>query len=344
MGKTILRITLIGFLIAGFLGYQKYKDVFGAVVPANLANTFVEIPTNSSFEEVVRRLKANNIIQEESSFAWVADYMKYRKPTMRAGRFEVESGWSNYELIRHLRAGKQSPVNVVFNHAWTIEDAIGKIATFIEPDSAAIAELLTDETYIQELGYTKEDIMTLLIPNTYQFFWNTSPEDFVKRMVKEHTAFWDKNNRQNKAKVLGLSPKEVYTLASIVERETQKNDEKRRMAGVYHNRLITKGWKLEADPTVKFATKDFGLRRILNKHLAIDSPYNTYKYPGLPPGPISMASIASIDAVLNRESHKYMFFCAKGDGSGYHNFAKTLSQHNVNAANYRRNLRKRGVW
>jgi len=310
MGKTILRIALVGLVIAGFFGYQKYTEIFGPAVPNDLANTFVEIPSNSNFEEVAMLLQSNNIIQDKSAFTWLADQMKYKRSSMRAGRFEIEPGWSNYDLIRHLRGGKQSPVNVVFNHAWTVEDAF----------------------------------MSLLIPNTYQVFWNTSAEDFVQRMVKEHKAFWKKNNRLSKAETLGLTPKEVYTLASIVERETRKNDEKKRVAGVYYNRLKTKGWRLEADPTVKYATGDFGLRRILNKHLEIDSPYNTYKYPGLPPGPISMASIASIDAVLNVEDHQYMFFCAKGDGSGYHNFAKTLSQHNANAAKYRRNMRKSGAW
>ena len=166
----------------------------------------------------------------------------------------------------------------------------------------------------------------------------------MERMKKEHATFWEKNNRAAKAEKLDLTPEEVYILASIVERETLKNDEKKRMAGVYYNRLKTKGWRLEADPTVKFAIGDFGLRRILNKHLAYDSPYNTYKYGGLPPGPISMASIASIDAVLNVEDHDYMFFCAKGDGSGYHNFAKSLKQHNRNAAIYRANMRKSGAW
>ena len=157
------------------------------------------------------------------------------------------------------------------------------------------------------------------------------------------TIFWEKDNRKAKSEKLGLTPNEVYTLASIVERETLQNDEKKRMAGVYYNRL-KKNWKLEADPTVKFAMSDFALRRILNQHLEFDSPFNTYKNLGLPPGPISMASIASIDAVLNVEEHDYMFFCSKGDGSGYHSYAKSLAQHNRNAAIYRSNMRKSGAW
>ena len=344
LAKTILTIIAVGVLVAGFFGYEKYQEVFGPSVPSNLTDSFVEIPTNSSFEEVVSILQSKDLIKKESAFRWIAEYMKYPRSSMRAGRFEIQPDWSNYDLIRHLRGGKQIPVDLVFNHAWKIENVAGKVAQFIEPDSAAIAALLTDKDYIKGLGYDEKDIMTLFIPNTYEFFWNTSPQDFIERMVKEHKAFWEKNNRLAKAKKIGLSAKETYTLASIVERETRQNDEKQRVAGVYYNRLNTKGWKLEADPTVKFATGDFGLRRILNKHLAIDSPYNTYKYPGLPPGPISMASISSIDAVLNVEDHKYMFFCARGDGSGYHNFARTLAQHNTNAAKYRRNMRASGAW
>lgn len=342
--KIILTIITLGILVAVFFGYEKYQEIYGPSVPNNLTDTFVEIPTNSSFEEVVSILQSKKLIKKETAFRWVAERMKYPRSSMRAGRFEIEPGWSNYNLIRHLRGGKQSPVDLVFNHAWTVNDVAGKVATFIEPDSIAIASLLTDPDYIKEIGYTSDNIMTLFIPNTYEFFWNTSPQDFIKRMIKENKTFWSKNGRIAKSKSLGLTPRETYTLASIVERETRQKDEKARVAGVYYNRLNKKGWKLEADPTVKYATKDFGLRRILNKHLAIDSPYNTYKYPGLPPGPISMASISSIDAVLNVEDHKYMFFCARGDGSGYHNFAKTLAQHNANAAKYRRNMRASGAW
>lgn len=344
LGRNILGILLLVLLIAGVVGYQKYRDVFGPTIPQTIVDKSINIPTNSNFEEVVDLLKEKQLIKNESAFRWVANYMKYPRSSMRSGRFEIQPGWSNYELVRHLRGGKQSPTKVVFNHAWTVDNVAAKVATFIEPDSAALATLFRDEAYLQELGFNSMDLMTLFIPNTYEFFWNTSPQQFMERMLKEQQAFWSKNNRAQKAESLGLSPMEVYTLASIVERETQQKSEKPRVAGVYYNRLTTKGWKLEADPTVKFATGDFGLKRILNKHLALDSPYNTYRNPGLPPGPISMASISSIDAVLNVEEHKYMFFCARGDGSGYHNFARTLAQHNANAVKYRKNMRASGAW
>lgn len=344
LARIILTLTFAGVLIATVIGYEKYQEIFGMNVPKDLEETTVTIPTNSSFEEVVDILNNQKVIMEEDSFRWVANRMKYPKTTMRSGKFKVKKGWSNYDLIKHLRAGKQETVKLVFNHAWTVKNVAAKVAEFIEPDSTDLANVFLDENYISSLGFTKDNLMSLFIPNTYDFFWNTSPTKFMERMKKEHNSFWQKNGRAQKAKDLDLSPEQVYILASIVERETLQNGEKKRMAGVYYNRLKTKGWRLEADPTVKFAIGDFALRRILNEHLQFDSPYNTYKYGGLPPGPISMASIASIDAVLNVESHDYMFFCAKGDGSGYHNFAKSLSQHNRNAALYRSNMRKSGAW
>ncbi len=344
LAKIILTLTFVGVLVATILGYQKYQEIFGVGVPKAIGETTIEIPTNTSFEEVVDILKNKNLVAHEKAFRWVAEKMKYPRNPMRSGKFKIQPGWSNYELIQHLRGGKQETVKLVFNSAWTVKNVAAKVAQFIEPDSSDLATLFMNEQFIADLGFTPATLMSLFIPNTYDFFWNTSPAKFMERMKKEHASFWAKNNRAAKAKQLELTPEEVYILASIVERETLQNGEKKRMAGVYYNRLKTKGWRLEADPTVKFAIGDFALRRILNKHLAYDSPYNTYKYGGLPPGPISMASIASIDAVLNVESHDYMFFCAKGDGSGYHNFAKSLKQHNRNAAIYRANMRKSGAW
>ncbi len=344
LAKIILTITFVGVLVATIFGYQKYKEIFGTSVPKAVGETTIEIPTNSSFEEVVGILKGKGLVSHEDAFRWVADRMKYPRNPMRSGKYKIQPGWSNYELIQHLRGGKQETVKLVFNSAWTVKNVAAKVAQFIEPDSSELVNLFMNEQFIGDLGYTPATLMSLFIPNTYDFFWNTSPAKFMERMKKENDIFWSKNNRAEKAKKLDLTRNEVYALASIVERETLQNGEKKRMAGVYYNRLKTRGWRLEADPTVKFAVGDFGLRRILNKHLQIDSPYNTYKNQGLPPGPISMASIASIDAVLNVESHDYMFFCAKGDGSGYHNFAKDLKQHNRNAAIYRNNMRKSGAW
>ena len=342
--KKIFLYFFIGLLILftgiSFFIYQKY--IVGPNVPKGLPETYIHIPTNSSFDEVVELLKTEGIIKDEASFRWFAEYMKYQRDPMRAGRFKIQPAWSNIELIRHLRNGKQAPVKLVLNNERLIEEVAAKVARFIEPDSLEMITLLQDETYLEQIGYTNETLMSLFIPNTYEFFWNTTPEKFMERMIKEHDGFWQKDNRLEKATAINLSPAEVYTLASIVERETTQNTEKPRMAGVYLNRL-EKGMLLQADPTSVFARRDFSARRVTDYHTKFDSPYNTYLYKGLPPGPISMASISSIDAVLNAEKHDYVYFCAKGDGSGLHNFAKTLAAHNQNASIYRRNLRKRGL-
>lgn len=342
--KPAIRIIAISVSVIclgiGLFFYNKYMR--GTSVPSELENPYVFIPTNSSFEDVVQTLNDQSIIQDESVFRWLADYMKYEKDPMRAGHFKIKPGWSVVQLIRHLRNGNQEPMGVVLTNERLLEDVAAKTARFLESDSTAFIDYFLDEDQLNENGYTKETLMSLFIPNTYQMFWNTTPEGFIKRMVREHNNFWNQENRREKAKKLDLTEAEVYTLASIVEKETQQNQEKKRMAGVYYNRL-QKGMRLQADPTVVFATRDFNTRRVLNRHLEVESPYNTYKYKGLPPGPIAMASISSLDAVLNLEDHDYIFFCAKGDGSGLHAFAKTLEGHNRNARNYRINLRKRGL-
>jgi UPF0755 protein len=194
---------------------------------------------------------------------------------------------------------------------------------------------------LTELGFTAENLMTIFIPNTYEMYWNTDAKTFLKRMLKEHDAFWDKNNRRAKAQALGLTIEEIYALASIVERETNALPEKPTIAGVYLNRLRI-NMPLQADPTCVFATRDFETHRVTQFHTTFDSPYNTYIHTGLPPGPISMAAIPTLDAVLNPEKHKYLYFCAKPDDSGTHAFASTLQGHNVNVDKFRVWMRQRG--
>ena len=320
--------------------YHKY--VTEARIPSDLEEYVIQIPTGSSFEEVVTVLDEKGMLKEPQLFRVLAERMNYIKNPMRAGQYEVKPGWNMVQLIRHLRTGKQMPVKVVLTNERLPENVAAKVARFLEADSLEIWQLFQNKDYLQEIGYTEETLMSLFIPNTYELFWNTTPKGFMDRMIKEHERFWKQNNRLTKAKALKLEPWEVYTLASIVEKETLKNSEKPRMAGVYLNRLET-GMLLQADPTSVFARRDFDTKRVTNYHTEFDSPYNTYKYKGLPPGPISMSSIGSIDAVLNSEDHNYLYFCAKGDGSGLHNFAKDLAAHNQNAAIYRANLRKRGL-
>ncbi len=343
MTRLIRSLFIMGSLIIVGLGFYFYQSFYKKpIVTQELDDPYIQIPSGASYEEVKDLLKEKGVEIQDMTFDKTADYMNYIKDPMRSGRYKIEKGWTMVELIRHLRSGKQAPVNVVLTNERLIENVAGKASRYLEPDSLEMLHALTDASILQEIGYTDESLMSLFIPNTYELYWNTSPRQFIERMVREHKLFWNKDNRLNKAKKLGMTTNEVYTLASIVEKETLRNEERKRMAGVYLNRL-EKGMRLQADPTAVFATRDFDTPRVTNYHTQFDSPYNTYMYAGLPPGPISMSSIGSIDAVLNAESHDYLYFCAVGDGSGMHNFARTLTQHNRNAQIYRDNLRRRGL-
>lgn len=335
----ILGATLL--IVGGIIFWNQYKAFLAPNVPTGLENAFVQIPTGSSFEQVVQIMVDSGFIKNEASFRQVAQRMSYVKDPMRPGRFEIKAGWNNYRLIRHLRGGPQSPVKVVINIERLPEEVAAKVARFIEADSASLFALFQDEAYLASIGYTPQTVMTLFIPNTYEFFWNTSPEKFIERMIKEHDRFWASEGRLEKAKARNMTPEQVYTLASIVEKETNQNVEKARIAGVYLNRLSI-NMLLQADPTCVFATRDFDTPQVLEYHYTFDSPYNTYKYTGLPPGPICISSIASIDAVLNAENHRYFYFCAVGDNSGLHNFAESYDEHLVNVRLYKNNLVKRG--
>ena len=340
--RILLVVTILG-IIGAYIAYDKYQQIFAPNVSNQLpAESYLFIPTNSDFEDVLQELTKNQYILDTASFVWVADRMNYKASKIRSGRFKIEPGMSNRSLINHLRSGRQAPVKLILTNERLPEDIAGKVAGYLEADSLSIYELLTDEVYLDQHGYTPETVISAIIPNTYELYWNQNAKQFFERMLKEKDKFWNKNKRLAKAKTLNMSPEEVYNLASIVERETNQRDEMPRIAGVYLNRL-KKGILLQADPTVVFATRDFLTRRVTYRHLEIDSPYNTYKYAGLPPGPISMASIAAIDAVLNAEDHDYIFFCAKGDGSGYHAFAKSMAGHSTNIRNYNKNLRARGL-
>lgn len=341
--KKILLISLVVIAVSalGVALFYYNELAVKAAVPKDLDDPFLNIPTNASYDEVVQLLRSRNMLGNEQLFHKLAEKMNYRRDPMRSGRYEVQPGWSMIELIRHLRGGKQAAVKVVLTTERMSENVAAKVARFIEPDSVSVWSTFQDTDLLQKMGYTPETLMSLFIPNTYELYWNSTAADFLDRMQKEHDKFWNED-RLASAKALNLSPAEVYTLASIVEKETLADSEKPRMAGVYLNRL-REGMLLQADPTSVFATRDFDTKRVTNYHTGFDSPYNTYKYKGLPPGPIAMASISSIDAVLHSEKHDYLYFCAKGDGTSLHNFAETLEAHNRNAQIYRENLRKRGL-
>ena len=260
---------------------------------------------------------------------------------IRTGRYAIRPGEGALKVFRHLKNGLQSSINLTIPEVRTIDRLAGALSRKLMLDSAEVARHLTDSAYCARWGYNTATIPALFIPNTYDIYWNVSLDKFMERMQKEHKTFWN-FGRMEKAKSMGMSPVEVATMASIIDEETANNGEKPMIAGMYYNRLKT-GMPLQADPTVKFALKDFALRRIYNKLLQTDSPYNTYKNTGLPPGPIKIASIAGIDAVLNHVRHDYLYMCAKEDFSGTHNFAKTYQEHLNNAARYTKALNQRGI-
>ncbi len=341
--KHILIAILILAIGAGIFAFTVYRSIFSPNVPDTLDTPHLYVPTGTDYQGVKELINTKGFVKDITSFDKVSSLMKYNKNKIRPGRFEISPGWNNRELIQHLRSGRQSSVNVVLNNERLVSEVAGKISGFLEVDSLAVLGALRSPSLLEELNLTSETIMTIFIPNTYRVYWNTTPEKFIKRMVSERDKFWADSERERKREGLGMTKEEVYTLASIVEKETNYVPEKPNVAGVYLNRL-SKGMHLQADPTVVYANQDFTIRRVLNKHLAKDSPYNTYKYPGLPPGPIAMASISSIDAVLENKQHKYIYFCAKPDNSGQHAFARNLAAHNANARKFQKWLNKQRIY
>ncbi|TVR78760.1 MAG: endolytic transglycosylase MltG [Chitinophagaceae bacterium] len=339
--KVLGVVVLIGILVSGLLGYFIYAYVFSPNVNDETATHELFIPTGASYDEVVEMLDRKNVLLNIKSFEWTADKMNYPN-RVKAGRYLIDAGMSNRELIRKLRAGDQQPVMLVLNNMRTKEDLAGKVAGQIEADSLEILTIIKDEEFLSSYGLNKFNVLSIMLPNTYEFFWNTSAKGFFDRMLREFNQFWTEE-RISKAGNLGLTKYEVVTLASIVEEESNRVDERPRIAGVYLNRL-NRGWKLQADPTVKYAIGDFSIRRVLFRHLEYDSPYNTYMYEGLPPGPICLPSLNSIDAVLNPEKHEFMFFSAKEDFSGYHNFARTHREHQANARRFHQELNRRNIY
>ena len=245
---------------------------------------------------------------------------------------------SNNQLINMLRSGKQKVVKLVINNIRTKNELAAIVSKHLETDSSEVLNKLTDSEFLKSCGYDIHNVMTIFLPNTYEFYWNTSAEEFFKRMIKENDRFWDQS-RLEKTSRIPLGKKEVSILASIVQKETNHSGEMSDIAGVYINRLKT-GMPLQADPTVVFALGDFEKRRVLKEDTKVDSPYNTYKYSGLPPGPICLPEPSTIDKVLDYTQHNYFYFCAKDDLSGYHNFSVTLKEHSRNARNYQRALNK----
>ena len=334
-------IAAIAILLAtaATVGYLAYSAILAPIVRGE-QTVYIQIHPEYDTQQVAEVLTSSATIESMAGFAPLMKYYKYDE-RVKPGNYAIRPGDSMRDICLRLLSGNQTPVRLVIPSVRTLDRLAGAVGKQLMTDSAAIATILTDYHLIDSLGYTKETFPTLFLPNTYEVYWTMSPEQFIARMKKEHDTFWN-TERKKKAQAQGLTPIEVTTLASIVDEETNKNDEKPLVAGLYLNRL-KRGMLLQADPTVKFAHGKFDLRRILLAHLTIDSPYNTYKYAGLPPGPIRIPSIAAIESVLNPAKHSYIYMCAKEDFSGYHNFASTLGQHNANARRYQQALNQRGI-
>jgi len=332
----IASITLLLMVaIAAFL----YSLVFK---PIDLTEeVYIYIDEERDYETVVDQLKEKVELPNEDVFRLLADRMNY--PNMvKTGRYAIEDGMTMPDLIRALRSGSQVPINLTFNNIRTMENLAGRLSSQLMADSISILDVLNDTSVAAKYGFNEQTFGSMFIPNTYEVYWDTNVESLIERMKREYDSFWN-TERRAKAEKLGLTPLEVTTLASIVEEEATYADEYPIVAGLYINRL-NRGMRLEADPTVKFAVGDATLRRILFKHLEVESPYNTYKIDGLPPGPIRIPSTSAINATLSPAQHNYIFMCAKDDLSGRHNFAVTHAEHARNARAYQKALNERGIY
>lgn len=344
--KNIIRIILVIFVAvivaAAVGGYLFWRAVYknNVNLPAHEVS-YLFVKTGSDYNDLIRNIGEQKLLINNKTFKWLAE-RKNLPNHVYPGRYEIKSGMNNDELINMLRSGAQKPLNVIFNNLRTVKQLAGVIGHQLEADSTSIISLINSKNFQEKYGFTGKTAPAMFIPNTYEFYWNTSAGQFMDRMHKEYDRFWDEN-KVKKAKALNLTPLEVSILASIVDKETNQNDEKPRIAGVYLNRL-RKGWKLQADPTTVYAfylANDSILHRVYKKHTQIDSPYNTYLYKGLPPGPICLPAISSLNAVLNAEKNEYMYFVAKADGSGYHHFSKTYQQHLKYAREHYKALKSR---
>ncbi|MFZ4740707.1 MAG: endolytic transglycosylase MltG [Bacteroidales bacterium] len=337
--KYILTGIVVTLLVACTIGFVFYLKIFSPNVAKEKA--YLYIHTNADFKQVMQTIQQENLLKSTTSFEWLANRKGYTGK-VKAGKYLLKAGMNNNQIINMLRSGNQEAVNLVFNNIRTNEQLAGKLAKQIETDSTTLIRQFNNPDFLSTYKTTPEELRLLFIPNTYKIWWNISAEELMSRMQKEYDKFWN-DDRNAKAYTAGLNRKEVAIIASIVEEETNQKAEKPTVASVYVNRL-RKAMLLQADPTVKYAVGDFTIKRVLNKHLSTDSPYNTYKYAGLPPGPICIPSISSIDAVLENKKTEYLYFCAKEDFSGFHNFAKTMDEHLTNARKYQKALNQRKIF
>lgn len=340
--KIILASVIIVFsMMLSSFGFYFHQVIYASNFLHEQQDRPLVVPYGATFKDVQKALYDGRYVGDLVSFSFLAKMMDYDKG-VKPGLYLMKNGMTNYEAIRMLRSGDQTPVNITFNNVRMTKDLPAKITKNLGMTEQEFMAVLDNDSILEANGFDSLSIVGMFIPNTYQVYWTIKPIDLFMKMKGEYDSFWS-SERLSKAKEIGLTPKEVTTLASIVQAEVSMSDELKTVAGLYMNRL-KKNYLLAADPTLVFANQDFEIRRVLNKHKVIDSPYNTYKYMGLPPGPINMPTIQSLDAVLNYERHKYLYMCAKEDFSGRHNFATNLIDHNRNAKKFQRAMNQAGIY
>lgn len=341
--KILIAIVLLGLIVFGYFAYYVYSVMFVPNTAFNNTEAYIYIKSDATYNDV--RTDLEPLLKDIEKFDALAEQKKYTT-NIKAGKYRIKKGMTNNDIINSIRS-KNIPIKLSFNNQPSIELLAGRVAKQIEADSLSLLNAMQDQDFLTKNAFTKQTLLGMYLPNSYEFFWNITAEGFRDRMLKEYNRFWNES-RLDKARKISLDPDKVMTLASIVHEESKQKSEQPRIAGVYINRLNNK-WPLQADPTLKFAAyqlpkyKNTIIKRVLNVHKEIDSPYNTYKNTGLPPGLIAMPDISAIDAVLNYEKHNYFYFAASADKPGFHKFAKTLAQHNQNARAYQRYLSKQGI-
>jgi UPF0755 protein len=332
-------VALAGLLFVCF-SYYAYQIFYTSNIEVEKEDYYLYIPSGANFKTVMDSLEKHQVLYDKLSFAFVSQLLSYQEK-VKPGRYLLPKNSTNLTIVRKLKNGLQEPLKLTFNNIRLKKDLAEKLAEKLEFSENDFLIVINNPEITAKYGFDTNTVIGMFIPNTYEVFWNTSPEELMKKMDREYKKFWNKD-RLAKAKAAGFSPLQISTIASIVEAETNKDSEKPRIAGVYINRLRT-DMPLQADPTVKFAVQDFSIKRVTQEHTTINSPYNTYKNTGLPPGPINMPSAVSLDAVLNYEKHKFIYFCASPNEIGYHDFAESYRDHVNNANRYRKFLDKQKI-
>jgi len=341
MSKKKILIPLIVFsTLLSTTSVYTYQMLFSPNFLINHPDKMIIIDDDTDFKELTNQLIEDTLLNDVISFSFLSKLMKYSE-NIKEGAYKIKMNMSNYDLISMLRAGDQTPINITFSYSRKMNDLAQKISENLKMSEKDLMDFITENSQ-SNYGFDNQNIIGMFLPDTYEVYWDITPKNLLDRMKSEYDKFWN-SERTTKLERVNLSKNEVITLASIVASETNKIDEADRIAGVYINRL-RKNMLLQADPTLIYAANDFSIRRVLNKHKKIKSPYNTYMNKGLPPGPIRLSPKKYIDAVLNFENHRFIFFCAKDDFSGYHEFAITLSEHNKNARKFQRALNKRKIY